>query len=73
MELIVSLLDCVHHTKSKDVIMELMANVFILFKKDKLRELNNVGLNHVQITKVPQQKYVNNIKRYVFQMVIIVS
>jgi len=73
MELIVYLLDCVHHTKSKDVIMELMASVFMLFKKDKLMELNNVGLNHVQITKIPRQKYANNIKRYVFQMVTIVS
>lgn len=68
MELIVSLLDCVHHTRSKDVIMEQMANVFMVFKKDKLRELNNVELNHVQITKIQQQRSAKNLKRYVSQM-----
>lgn len=73
MALIVSLLDYVRHIKSQDVIMELMVNVFMLFKKDKLRELSNVELNHAKITKIQLQIYVSNIKRFVFQMVTIVS
>lgn len=45
----------------------------MLFKKDKLRELSNVELNHAKITKIQLQIYVSNIKRFVFQMVTIVS
>lgn len=72
MEKIVFLLDYVHHTKSKGVIMELMESVFMVIKKDKIKELNNVELDHVQITKIQQQKSAKNIKRLVFQMVKIV-
>lgn len=58
--------------KNLVVIMELMVNVFILIKKDKPKDLNNVELKLVQITKIQQLINANKIKRYVYLMVKIV-
>lgn len=53
--------------------MELMVIVFMVFKMDKLKELNPAGLNLVKITKIQQQNCANNIKKHAFQMAPFVS